>query len=388
MGVGLSLVAVCWTWCLGTALTWTLHFLFSWRVYRSFDTLEPDPAAGETGPQVSAIVPARNEAEGLERSLRSLLAQAGVELQVIVVNDHSTDGTGAIADRVAAGDARVHVLHDPPLPPGWLGKCNALHCGAALATGAYLLFTDADTDHRPGSLAAAVAELERGDYAFLTLLPRLRYESVWEHTALPLLAVGLAWLVSPRMEAADADRVMGAGAFSLMRADAYRRVGGHAAIRDAVADDVELARLVKRHGLRVGARRAPRCVQVRMYTSARTAFWAYSKNILAGFGRRPWLALPAMLGYNAWVWAGPGAVVAGLGLGSPALAAAGTVLYVGQALSFVLFRDLFAARPLGLLAFPLSGVSFMCSTLVALYYWYVKGGVHWRGRTLRVGQSS
>ena len=115
---------------------------------------------------MSVIIPARNEEQDLAEALASVLSQQDVELEVIVVNDHSSDRTGAIADTLAAADARVTVIHDPELPPGWLGKCNAMQKAVAVASGDMLLFTDADIMHDPRCFVTALAEMERRESRF------------------------------------------------------------------------------------------------------------------------------------------------------------------------------------------------------------------------------
>ncbi len=126
---------------------------------------------------ISVVVPARNEESDVERGLLSILAQENVDLRVIAVNDHSTDRTGAILESLAAEDHRLTVIHDPPLEPGWFGKCNAMEHGVALATGEYLALCDADVVHSRRSLASALAELQRDDLDFISYIPRLVCES-------------------------------------------------------------------------------------------------------------------------------------------------------------------------------------------------------------------
>lgn len=126
---------------------------------------------------ISVVVPARNEESDVERGLLSILAQENVDLRVIAVNDHSTDRTGAILESLAAEDHRLTVIHDPPLEPGWFGKCNAMEHGVALATGEYLALCDADVVHSRRSLASALPELQRDDLDFISYIPRLVCES-------------------------------------------------------------------------------------------------------------------------------------------------------------------------------------------------------------------
>ena len=167
----LGLVALVWLAITAVNIHSQLHMEF----------LEPDPSKTGPQPSISAVVPARNEEEGVEDGLRSLLAQPGVDLEVIAINDHSTDRTGEILDRLATEDARVRVLHDPELPPGWLGKTNGLHRGSALATKDLLFFTDADIKHAPGCLAAAAAAMKKDKLDFITLAPRYHWVSIIEH---------------------------------------------------------------------------------------------------------------------------------------------------------------------------------------------------------------
>ena len=144
------------------------------------------PSDGLTRPiRLSVIVPARNEEQDLAESLGSVLAQDGVELEVIVVNDHSSDRTALIADSFAVADSRVRVIHDPDLPAGWLGKCNAMQKAAALADGEVLLFTDADIVHAPRCFVTGLAEMEAHELDFLSLFPRMRCVSVGENIIVP-----------------------------------------------------------------------------------------------------------------------------------------------------------------------------------------------------------
>ena len=114
--------------------------------------------------KISVIIPARNEEQDISPALSSVLNQNGVELEVIVVNDHSTDRTGELVDHIAQSDSRITVLHDPPLEPGWLGKANAMQHGVARATGDYLLFTDADILHHPSCFVTVLNEMQQNGY--------------------------------------------------------------------------------------------------------------------------------------------------------------------------------------------------------------------------------
>src|SRR5262245_499566 len=134
--------------------------------------------------KLSVVIPARNEQQDIERALRSVLGQKGVELHVIVVNDHSTDETGAILRRLADEDSRITVVENPPLEAGWLGKQNAMNHGVAVASGfadELILFTDADVVHCPTSFATGIDVLKKQGLDFLSLTPRIVCESFWEN---------------------------------------------------------------------------------------------------------------------------------------------------------------------------------------------------------------
>jgi glycosyltransferase involved in cell wall biosynthesis len=205
----------------------------------------PDPA-----PQVSIIIPARDEEAELEPALRSVLALDYGDFEVIAVNDRSRDGTGAILDRLAAEHpSRLKAVHIESLPPGWLGKTHALWQGALRAGGEWLLFTDADVRFRADALrrALAYAESERADH--LVLFPTVEMRTPGERMMMAFFMLQFtfghrAWKVA---DPKSKDHI-GVGAFNLVRRAAYDTFGGHEALRLEVIDDMKLGKLVKDHG--------------------------------------------------------------------------------------------------------------------------------------------
>jgi chlorobactene glucosyltransferase len=338
----------------------------------------------QAGP-LTVIIPARNEGQDLGAALQSLLAQTGVNLEVIVVNDHSTDRTGPIADAAARADRRVRVIHDPPLPPGWLGKCNAMHRAAAVASGDYLLFTDGDIRHHPRCLATALREREQHRLDFLSLIPLMECVSLWESVLTP----GFAWGIMPRFAtpglrdgtAADA---YAAGAFMLVRRAAFEAVAGFEGIQADVCDDIALARRLKKGGYRVGFRAAPELLQVRLFKSGSDAFWGPTKNVLSVLRGRLWLAPAVLLGTLVVFWTSLVGVAVGAWQGKPALLLAGGVAYAVQYASLWPSRWLFRFHPAGALLFPLAVLSLWCCLARALYHHAVRGTVLWRGRAVKV----
>jgi chlorobactene glucosyltransferase len=238
-------------------------------------------------PRVSVVVPARDEAAAIERTVRSHLAQDYPDLQVVVVDDRSTDGTAKILETLSREDSRVTVVAGREPPEGWLGKPHALLQGARAADGDLLLFADADVRYEPRTLREAVAVMEERAIDLLAFFPRLETRGFWESVLMPYLGVavflGLGFLARVRR----CPIAMGSGAGNLVRRRVYDSIGGHATLFDSVVDDVRLAITVKRGGFRVAAFRAEDRVTVRMYQGFRGVWNGFSKNVAwvySGFG--------------------------------------------------------------------------------------------------------
>jgi chlorobactene glucosyltransferase len=249
----------------------------------------PVREAGPSGPIVSVLVPARNEAQSIERCVRSLLAQRYPSFEVLVLNDRSTDQTGDILSGLAAGDARLRVLEGRPLPGGWVGKCWALHQAAAQARGEWLLCVDADTTHHPAALASALTFAEQHGADLLSLGPRQELGTFWERALLPaifgiILTAGgsLLEVNDPRRPLAKAN-----GQFMLFRAEAYRGIGGHESVKDEIVEDFALARRVKGTGHRLLLADGRELVSTRMYRSLGEIWEGFSKNAYFEARRKP-----------------------------------------------------------------------------------------------------
>ena len=347
----------------------------------------PRPRVPGRAIKVSVIMPARNEELDIGPAIESIRAQEGVELEIIVVNDHSTDQTGSIADSAALADGRIRVIHNPALPAGWLGKCNAMQQAAGLANGELLLFTDADIIYQPRCLATACGELERRELDFLSLFPRMDSISLWENIIVPSFVGGLAILATPGIEDPGKLEALAAGAFLLVRAPPFRAIGGFEAIRGEMVDDVALARLLKSKGYSVGFRFAPQFLHVRIYKDNWHAFWGMTKNVLVAIQGRLWLA-PAVMVLPLFVfWTPLYCTIAGLIEGDPTLALVGAAGYIIPYASMWSGRRLFPFRPHKAMLYPLVVVPVFCCMARALYLYVVRGEVAWRGRSIRVRES-
>jgi glycosyltransferase involved in cell wall biosynthesis len=238
-------------------------------------------------PVVSIIVPARNEEACLSHCLESLVSQAGIAFEIIVVDDASTDRTGEIARSFAARqESTVAVISAPPLPENWAGKNNAMAAGAKIAKGNWLLFTDADTYHKRGSLAHAVAEAEGEGAALLSYSPEQEVKTFWEKAVMPVIFAELA-ATYPPAEVRDPDSPIAAanGQYLLISRDAYDAVGGHAKIASDLLEDVAMAGLVKSSGRKIWFRYGGDAVRTRMYSTWPQMKEGWTKNLALGV---PW----------------------------------------------------------------------------------------------------
>src|SRR5216683_479244 len=246
------------------------------------------PETVSSRPTVSVIVPARDEEACLGACLGSLESQTGVSFEIIVVDDASADRTREIAQSFLS----VRVVEGGPPPPDWTGKNNAMAAGSRVARGEWLLFTDADTVHLPGSLARAVAEAKQRSAALLSYSPEQEVHGFWENAVMPVIFGELAAtyrpsLVSdPRSPAAAAN-----GQYILITREAYDAIGGHAAVSSSLLEDVALAKAVKASGREILFRFGGDAVRTRMYRSFAQLREGWTKNLALLFRSPVRLAL-------------------------------------------------------------------------------------------------
>jgi glycosyltransferase involved in cell wall biosynthesis len=326
-------------------------------------------------PTVSVVVPARNEEAGLGACLGSLVPQTGISFEIIVVDDGSTDRTREIAQSFPA----VRVVDAGPLPPGWSGKNNALVAGAKQARGEWLLFTDADTVHRAGSLARSVTEARQQKAALLSYSPEQEVRGFWEKSVMPVIFAELASSYRPSEVSDPASAAAAAnGQYILVSREAYDAVGEHAAVATSLLEDVALARAVKGSGRRIFFRYGGDAVRTRMYRSFAQLKEGWTKNLVLLFASPVQLAVLRLTEFVLIVGSIAIAVATGLrGKWHPALMAAivAVVLYV-----FLLKRIRRAhfswdANFLALIGLPLFSYLLLRSRIA-----YRKGTVSWKGR--------
>jgi glycosyltransferase involved in cell wall biosynthesis len=250
----------------------------------------------ESAPLVSVIVPARNEESSLGACLESLVAQEGIAFEIIVVDDSSTDRTRAIAESFPG----VRVIEPGPLPEGWTGKNNAVTAGVREARGEWLLFTDADTVHKPGSLAKAMAEAQKQRADLLSYSPEQEVHSFWERAVMPVIFAELARKYPPSRMSDPATKLAAAnGQYLLISRAAYDAVGGHAAVADSLLEDVALAKKFKVAGYKIIFRYGGDAVRTRMYRSFRQLREGWTKNLALLFPSAIALALWSLVEFAA-----------------------------------------------------------------------------------------
>ena len=340
---------------------------------------EPEPPAPAAWPRVHVLVPAHDEAEALPETLPALLGQHyRGPWRVILVDDRSRDGTAEVARRTAGGDERLAIVEGGPLPAGWVGKVWALEqaaveCALDPDPPAYLLLTDADIRHTPGSLARLVAESEANGLALNSRMARLRCVSTPERLLIPPFVYFFNLLYPQRRVNDPTSQVAAAaGGCVLVRADALGRAGGLGAIRGEVIDDVNLGKRVKALGerIRLSVSRED-VVSVREYGSV-AAVWRMVRRTAFDELRYSWALLAGTLVALAVLFVAPPAGVLGaaaaVALGGPvwAGAAIGVLALAAWAAATAAFAPTihyFALHPAWALTLPLAGVLYGGMTL-------------------------
>ncbi len=249
--------------------------LFAYEMPR-LDPAPADPAA--TGaPSVSVVIAARDEEDDLARTLDGLLAQDLPGLEIVVVDGGSRDGTRAVAQ---ARGPRVRLLEEPPLPDGWVGKNWACWTGAQATHGAWLLFLDADVRLHPAAVRSVLAWAEREGAAVATVAPKVEMLGRWERVVLPFyVQMVLTYFRAPHVNRPDSRAALVNGQFWLVRREEYDAVGGHAAVRRQILEDIALARRFRASGRPIRLAWGPELATTRMYREPREMFEGLLKNI-------------------------------------------------------------------------------------------------------------
>ena len=249
-------------------------------------------------PRVSVLIPARNEEANVEECIKGLLSQNYDTFKIHVLNDQSTDSTGAIIEEIGEQHPEVQAIHGKPLPTGWSGKNWACHQLSQYADGEILIFTDADNRPEPNAIANTVAYMQKLELGLLSAFPEKVTGTLAEKLVVPVVDMfvyaGLPlWLTYfsrfPSLAAAS-------GLWMAFTREAYQLIGGHQAVSNQIVEDVELSRLAKKSGIKILTTAGTRAVSCRMYQSFNEVWNGFSKNLfgLVGYKRIPFFIL--MLG--------------------------------------------------------------------------------------------
>ena len=381
----------------------TLNIALNWAVFAAPRPRKFEPSSA---PLVSVLVPARNEARRITPCLRSLLAQDYPNYEIIVLNDHSEDETARVVLELGLTREKSsahRLLEGRPLPVGWTGKGWACHQLAAAARGNYLLFTDADTVHAPESLGACVGHALDTQAALLSAWPRQETGTWSEKAVIPLVYLLLLGALPHRMlqrlqrhpeyarrMTARGLATLGAanGQYLLFRRDAYEGIGGHAAVRDHLVEDVALGRLVAARtaeGLRLVNCDGSQLVSCRMYTSFPEVWEGFTKNLRAAFAESAatfWLfgALQAVGLVLPFIW-----------VCLPWVSGRWWWLPMCQVVWLYALRAVLAARfRTSWLGVWLHPVGQTLSLVIGLNSWRLSArqGVTWKGRTYRMHETA
>lgn len=282
-----------WATCL-IGVVWLRRHVDLWRGRRGPILAPDDPGPQEVSlPLLTVLVAAKDEEANIGWCLSGLVRQDYPNLQLVVVNDRSTDRTGQIIDEFAAADPRVTGVHVRELRPGWFGKNNAMREGVERARGQWLCFSDADCAYdSPRLLTAAMRYALREGIDFLSILPRLEQNSFWERVVQPVAgAIMVLWFPPNRVNDPASRCAYANGAFMLMSRAAYERLGGHEPVKATLNEDMHMARRAKQIGLRLRVIRGGDMYRVRMYSGLRQIWCGWSRIFYGCFG-----TLPKLLG--------------------------------------------------------------------------------------------
>ncbi|HEV2623500.1 MAG TPA: glycosyltransferase family A protein [Xanthobacteraceae bacterium] len=368
-----------------------------WLVARAFNQRDllrrlesAKPPLPDHAPSIAVVVPARDEAANISRCLISLVEQTYPvpRLRIIVVDDHSSDATLAIATALAQKYPQLTILRSPPLPPHWVGKSHACWIGARAVEQdvEWLCFIDADVWGEPALIASAIAAVSAEGLDLLSLAPRQELKSFAERLVMPCGLYLLAFCQDLRtVQARNGSEVTATGQFLLVRRSCYEAVGGHAAVRGAICEDLMLARLIKRSGGYAILQDGRQVLSTRMYRGWSALWIGIAKNLsemLGGPLRTITIAAAAIvLAWAAWLIPLNDAIGCGQGSSGACIALIPGLLGSAAALGLHIAGASYFEIPLwyGLL-FPL-GYSAGALMAIDSVWRRLSGRVSWKGRT-------
>lgn len=363
---------------------WFAMFLIHWRGLKHLPELPIEEGILSNAPLVSIVIAAKDEEKSIVQTLNSLINQKYENVEIIVVNDRSTDNTGKNIEHFIKEienkgfNKEVKVIHIHELPMGWLGKNFALFKGYLCSRGNYILFTDADIQFSQGTIGSAMVYFQKNQLDHLTLIPYLKAREFWLRGFIHLFAFSLylsKWPWKPNDDR-QTKQGMGIGAFNLISREAYEKIGLHKEIALRPDDDLQLGMLVKRNGLKQRMLIGKKHIEVEWYPSFSAMMKGLEKNIFAGLNYSLFMLIGVIIGmiffyllpfWGLWLLDDWQAVVNGV-----------SIIWI-LLLYLIYTRKLFKDHGYDVLMFPIFVLLlmyvFIRSSLITLF----KGGISWRG---------
>jgi glycosyltransferase involved in cell wall biosynthesis len=352
-------------------------FLDTWRGIQTvlpLSTVEPL----ENDEKVSVIIAARNEEESIEMTILSLLSQTHHELELIVVNDRSIDETGVIMDNLAEQHQRMVAIHIETLPNGWLGKNHALYKGYQVASGSFLLFSDADVHFQPDTISKALTFMKDQKVDHVTIAPDLQSRGFWLQAFISYFLYGFSVFKRPWTANNDHSQKggMGIGAFNLIKRDVYEQIGTHEVIKNRPDDDLKLGQVIKQNGHKQRFLSGVNQLWVEWYPSLKEAIKGLEKNTFAGLHYSLTVTVLAIA-----------FILISHFLPIFTLFSTNHTVQLLSALFLITFLFLYGLTIVKmssyslwkLAVYPITTTIFLYSTIRAVALTYIKGGIEWRG---------
>jgi hopene-associated glycosyltransferase HpnB len=370
---------------------WLFLILFwgqFWRVNHQLEANQDKDIDNNTLPTVCVIIPARNEADVIPVSLRSLLLQDYPgKFTIFLVDDQSSDGTAHIAEGVAYAldkTQQLQIVTSTSLPPGWTGKLWAMEQGLQIAstlTPDYFLLTDADIEHDPSNLRRLVAKAEAQKLDLVSIMVRLRCQSFWEQLLIPAFVFffqklyPFSWVNNPKKANAAA-----AGGCILIHSEALNRIGGLQIIRQALIDDCSLAKAVKSTHGKIWLGLSTLTYSLRPYDSLKTIWDMVARSAYTQLNYSPFLLIGSLLGMTLVYLLPPIAIIFGLVLGNWIITLISFIGYLLMTFAYFPIIRFYKCSPV--FAFSLPIIAFLYTSMTidsALQHWQGRGGA-WKGR--------
>jgi glycosyltransferase involved in cell wall biosynthesis len=334
------------------------------------------PAPDSLCPKISLIFAARDEQEKLPQALPTLAEMDYPNLEILAVDDRSTDATPLILDEFSTAHSRFRAIHVADLPPGWLGKPHALDTAYRASTGEWLVFTDADVKFQPDALRRCVTLIQQKHLDHLTLFGDVEMPGFWDRVLIPFFGMAFQLAIQPQSVADPTSRAyVGVGAFQMVRRSAYESCGTHRRLAMEVLDDVKLGKIVKLGGFRSAVAVAQAAVSVRWHAGFTNLVRGVEKNFFAGAG----FSLPSAIAQIFALLAFHVLPLLGLLFGHGWIRLIAGVGFLVPLLFQVAVDVVMRVPPLYALAFPLSACmfAFMLARSTFLALW--RRGIFWRG---------